>query len=1191
MSSRRTRIKVTPNLAGARSRGGPATPTQASKERHVIVNSVKVDCKNELDKNENIATATIRKSVSSSSIVLNGNSPNKSRQTELNPVPETPVSAATPPLTTAVTTNADNTGNTKESITNTKHAPVARTVHRDNSLDRINRPTSELSPTIAAESTKNGPKQTILNGESTLRITQPVHETSVSFSPHNGVSNHSNLLSPEPVLSKHLPKSESSTTENTSTKPNTSKVKQNSEMVGIKVLDKKEETENGTNSDQSPHSQSPAIETNVAAIAPPLKKDETTDHASNGFETAADVQKVSHQTVPTCSSNGLSDAGGHSPQPVGEETGVAPTNTDVKPAPSAKRKFVGLRSRFKPNLFTRCEQMEEGRRRERNMSLLLAEQNSSPVNSGRSRKNSASDNLENQPRSRKLSTSDKIAVPTDGQTTRTRKNSSSESGTIRSTRKNSVGEPDSINERLVNGSGPAASHSRNFSSGDPPSPVTELPSAAVNSRTRSSSPDREETSIKVSKSLSAILDKKSSSQSTKLPSSPPPRQTCSPLPAAKHRMRRQSDSNMRRTSTERTNYQLKRRKGELRRRFSQGVPGRQVMTMFDLIYYNPENGTEIVADDPQSKDSVHDRDEVTEEREDDPSAANDTVTSSANDQTQPSATNVSSRSADHAAADDNIAMDDDENSMPVPQVKVGPNGEIILDEESTLLETNASKRAKSDLTSSPVVVENANRLLTNYGTWSKKRRYSDWSERDTFKFYRALSIVGSDFSMMESLFKRRTRHELKLKFKKEERLNGALVDKCLLAQQGGQFADIAHFIEGDETEDEEKIDRPTRGRKRKNGSSRRRKFSSRGMYESSSGGEDADVSETSRSPARQRSRDTQPAAKRSKRLSNAVAADDVANSSPVNGVAIAADLQSSITPLPVTTNTVAKKTKPSQQQTTVVAASTTRTTALPAGLSPRTAAANSSSSSISSLAGVNFPPALLAANPGLAGAKPGSLVVVASPSKTDPSSQLLHVYMVSDKRKKDTPNTPTNNSAVNTTSVGRPAVIRAGQSTVSVAGNSGLGRPLDPSRLSIDPAVVRAVNRKRASTDRVTTSGSKADLANYSPSSNGMDSSMLRRQRTLSEGNVISSSNLSNLITPRQGSADLTRGSTGSPSNHAVGLGARIRSVSLQQSPAASFAESDGTDKQESETTSTSEPQGIVTLPQLPMIARKSKPV
>jgi len=57
------------------------------------------------------------------------------------------------------------------------------------------------------------------------------------------------------------------------------------------------------------------------------------------------------------------------------------------------------------------------------------------------------------------------------------------------------------------------------------------------------------------------------------------------------------------------------------------------------------------------------------------------------------------------------------------------------------------------------------------------------------------------------------------------------------------------------------------------------------------------------------------------------------------------------------------------------------------------------------LGGVQFPPGLLAANPGLVGARPGSLVVVASPSKTDPGSQLLHVYMVSSRPKKDEGNT------------------------------------------------------------------------------------------------------------------------------------------------------------------------------------------
>ena len=36
---------------------------------------------------------------------------------------------------------------------------------------------------------------------------------------------------------------------------------------------------------------------------------------------------------------------------------------------------------------------------------------------------------------------------------------------------------------------------------------------------------------------------------------------------------------------------------------------------------------------------------------------------------------------------------------------MGANGEIILDEASTVVETNATKRARADLTNSPIVVE------------------------------------------------------------------------------------------------------------------------------------------------------------------------------------------------------------------------------------------------------------------------------------------------------------------------------------------------------------------------------------------------------------------------------------------------------------------------------------------------------
>ena len=60
-------------------------------------------------------------------------------------------------------------------------------------------------------------------------------------------------------------------------------------------------------------------------------------------------------------------------------------------------------------------------------------------------------------------------------------------------------------------------------------------------------------------------------------------------------------------------------------------------------------------------------------------------------------------------ADDPAVAAEEDSNLPVPQVKVGPNGEIILDESSTLLETTAAKKAKEDLTNSPVVIENSSR--------------------------------------------------------------------------------------------------------------------------------------------------------------------------------------------------------------------------------------------------------------------------------------------------------------------------------------------------------------------------------------------------------------------------------------------------------------------------------------------------
>ncbi len=76
---------------------------------------------------------------------------------------------------------------------------------------------------------------------------------------------------------------------------------------------------------------------------------------------------------------------------------------------------------------------------------------------------------------------------------------------------------------------------------------------------------------------------------------------------------------------------------------------------------------------------------------------------------------------------------------------------------------------------------------------------------ETKKFYRALNVVGTDFSLMKPYFRNRTRRELKLKFKKEEKLNAKLINKALaepldfdiseLEKECGMFSHIAIAID------------------------------------------------------------------------------------------------------------------------------------------------------------------------------------------------------------------------------------------------------------------------------------------------------------------------------------------------------------------------------------------------------------
>lgn len=66
-----------------------------------------------------------------------------------------------------------------------------------------------------------------------------------------------------------------------------------------------------------------------------------------------------------------------------------------------------------------------------------------------------------------------------------------------------------------------------------------------------------------------------------------------------------------------------------------------------------------------------------------------------------------------------------EVAMPAPRVKIGANGEIILDEKSLMIETTEARKGREALLNSVPVFESGNKKISYYG--KKHTRFKDWS--------------------------------------------------------------------------------------------------------------------------------------------------------------------------------------------------------------------------------------------------------------------------------------------------------------------------------------------------------------------------------------------------------------------------------------------------------------------------------
>nr|XP_044989421.1 transcription factor TFIIIB component B'' homolog isoform X2 [Jaculus jaculus] len=227
---------------------------------------------------------------------------------------------------------------------------------------------------------------------------------------------------------------------------------------------------------------------------------------------------------------------------------------------------------------------------------------------------------------------------------------------------------------------------------------------------------------------------------------------------------------------------------------SQRPPDRSKMTMRDFIYYLPDNN-------PMTSS-------VEQERK-----------------TEKSLTPTQQESKISPDADvnpnDEVEVEEEDGPLLVPRVKVAEDGSIILDEESLTVEVLRTK--------GPCVVEENDPIFergstTTYSSFRKNYYSKPWSNKETDMFFLAISMVGTDFSMIGQLFPHRGRIEIKNKFKREEKTNGWRIDKAFQEKRPFDFDFFAHLLQKVLAEEEKRKQKSTKTQnlKEKNSSKPRR---------------------------------------------------------------------------------------------------------------------------------------------------------------------------------------------------------------------------------------------------------------------------------------------------------------------------------------------------------------------------------
>lgn len=109
------------------------------------------------------------------------------------------------------------------------------------------------------------------------------------------------------------------------------------------------------------------------------------------------------------------------------------------------------------------------------------------------------------------------------------------------------------------------------------------------------------------------------------------------------------------------------------------------------------------------------------------------------------------------------------------QVRIGPNGETIIDEDSLFVD----RAEELDTAEYTHVEESDTTKFVNSATYGRKLRGSRWSAEETELFYDALSQFGENYELISYVLPGRDRKQCKNKFKIEDKKNPARITYCL----------------------------------------------------------------------------------------------------------------------------------------------------------------------------------------------------------------------------------------------------------------------------------------------------------------------------------------------------------------------------------------------------------------------------